>query len=194
MPRHTVALCVSLLLAASMASGATLKATWLHRQVALKQPLYSVLVMRSTFGGGAVLSRQGLAVVSPEKGVYYQFHGSFFSGDRDVTGSNIDDVFDEISAEHRLMPPRMAEPGSGPPRPPMAVSRPARLVTYTTGTLLQVRKVAIGKDRVTLTFDDLHGEHAATTLTVQWPQPFSPGLTEQPEIEQLLEQFLALTR
>ena len=197
MPRHALpaALLAALVLTTGSAAGATLKATWLHRRVVLKQPLYSVLVMRSTFGGGPVRSREGLTVVSPEKGIYYRFHGHFVSGDHDVIGTDVQDVVDEVAAEHRLVQPRLRfGPGPSPPPLPTPVANPAQLVTYAAGTVLTVRKVAVAKDHVTLTFDDLQGTRNATTLTVQWPQPLSPGLTEQAEIERLLEQFLAAER
>ncbi|HVC21765.1 MAG TPA: hypothetical protein VNE16_16960 [Vicinamibacterales bacterium] len=194
MLRRFVATVALLTLAtAGLAAGASLKSSWLHRKVVLTQPLYSVLVMRGTFGGGAVLSREGLTVVSPEKGIYYQFHGSFFAGDHDVVGRDLQEVVDEVSAEHRLMPMRN-DPNTGRLLPPIPVSRPAQLVTYAAGTMLKVRKVAVARDHVTLTFDDLHGHRAVTTLTVQWPQPLSRDLTEQPGIDRLLQQFLAPAR
>lgn len=191
MSRRVAATVVALVVAvAGAAAGASLKSSWLHRRVVLKQPLYSILVTRQAFGGGALLSREGLTVVSPEQGVYYEFRGSFFSGDHNVVGTDLQEVVEEVSAEHRLMPMRN-DPNTGRLLPPTPVSRPARLVTYAAGTMLKVRKVAIAKDRVTLTFDDLQGNRAVTTLTVQWPQPLSHDLSEQPAIDRLLQQFLA---
>lgn len=193
-----VAAVILLTLTATAAAAAppgarALKSAWLHRQIVLKQALYSIIVTRQAFGGGAMLSREGLTVVSPETGIYYEFHGHFFTGDRTVVGRDLQQVVEEVSAEHRLMPMR-TNPNTGRLEPPMPVERPAQLITYAAGTILRVQKLAIAKDHVTLTFEDLRGHRAVTTLTVQWPQPLSRNFSEQPAIDRLLQTFLAPVR
>jgi hypothetical protein len=62
---------------------------------------------------------------------------------------------------------------------------------------LVVKTVRVEFDRVRLflvkTASDSEGpETVATTLTIKWPVPLSPALSERPNIEDVIRQFVAV--
>jgi hypothetical protein len=64
------------------------------------------------------------------------------------------------------------------------------LVRYEPGAELVVSDLHVDRDRVRVDLRRPDERGTATTLTVQWPAPFSGELLELPLVEQVLERYI----
>jgi len=149
---------------------------WQGRTVVIRQRLYSLVFNeRGTMGHIYAGRREGLVVVTPQDGVFFEFPGRQHRDDvslRDLRGM-IEAVDQEYVADALdLRGYRKLEPLS--------------LVQYDPGGELVVARAEVLKDLVRLTFSQPGGPEGDTpvsSLTVRWPLPLSKAFTERQQIE-----------
>ncbi len=162
--------------------------SWQGSRVVVTRTLYTVVYdergkLSKMYRG----KREGLTVITPDA-VFFRFQPR--GSEENVTGRNPQEVFDRMRGFYGragaldVLPFKRIEP--------------TVLTQYEPGVALVVRSVEIERDRVRVVLagdpsaDD--GEkQVATTLTVQWPATLSAALSERPEIERLIGQFIAAT-
>lgn len=197
-PRRTIsrtlnaALAASLLACAVLAQSAVQQAptvgrqqflsAWMGRSVVLKKAMYSI-----AYDGP---SGQGITVVSPDKGTFFQIQ-TITHSDRGfrIAAPLLDrdqqQLFDKVSAQL----------GSG--------SSP-KLLTFKIGSRLKASARFIDEsrnefsldERIRLAidlYDDLNEKDRATILWVQWPNGFSAEFNERRQVETLIAEFLTPT-
>ncbi len=150
--------------------------TWVGRHIVVRQPLYS-LVYNEHVRGGTKSGRDGLTVVSPFNGRYFQFVGR-----RDVANVTEQDI-QKIVPSVRLAYQKemMLEDGVN------QVIEPVMLARYDPGTELVVKTARVNLTTVRLELAGLteSDKNFATTLTVQWPTPLSKSFSERVDVEGL---------
>jgi hypothetical protein len=157
--------------------------TWQGRTVVIRQRLYSLVFNeRGTMGHTYSGRRQGLVVVTPQDGVFFEFPGRQHRDDvvmRDL-GGMLEAVDREYVADALdLRGYRKLEPVS--------------LVYYDAGGELVVARAEVLNDAVRLTFSQPggpDGDDPVSSLTVRWPLPLSKAFTERAQIEQLLARYV----
>lgn len=156
---------------------------WQGRTVVIRQRLYSLVFNeRGTMGHVYAGRREGLVVVTPQDGVFFEFPGRQHRDDvslRDL-GGMIEAVDQEYVADALdLRGYRKLEPLS--------------LVQYDPGGELVVARAEVLKDLVRLTFSQPGGpggDDPVSSLTVRWPLPLSKAFTERQQIEQLIGRYV----
>jgi hypothetical protein len=156
---------------------------WQGRTVVIRQRLYSLVFNeRGTMGHIYSGRREGLVVVTPQDGVFFEFPGRQHRDDvvlRDP-GGMIEAVDRQYVADALdLRDYRKLEPLS--------------LVQYDAGGELIVARAEVLKDSVRLTFSQPNGPNGddpVSSLTVRWPLPLSKSFTERAQIEQLLSRYV----
>jgi len=156
---------------------------WQGRTVVIRQRLYSLVFNeRGTMGHTYAGRREGLVVVTPQDGVYFEFPGRQHRDDvslRDL-GGMIEAVDREYVADALdLRGYRKVEPLS--------------LVQYDPGGELVVVRAEVLKDLVRLTFSQPGGpggDDPVSSLTVRWPLPLSKAFTERQQVEQLIGRYV----
>ena len=157
--------------------------TWVGRTVFLTQPLYTLSYdERGIMGQTRRDKRDGLNVVTPFKGSYFQFDGR----------QKQDDVID-------LDPQRLVDKVNETYQADGLSVRSYRKIEthllhrYDPGNELTVRQARIERDFVRILLVDKRtdfGDEPATSLTVRWPTPFSRSFTERDVVERLILQYL----
>jgi hypothetical protein len=159
--------------------------SWLGRRVAVSRTLVTLVYNeRGRFKKIHYGKREGLVVVTPSAGVYFQFDGR--DSEQDIIARDPQQVMDRIGQLYQR-----DEPVDGGF---FLRVEPRLLVRYERGAPLLVTSVRVDRDRVRMTFgslaeDAIPGE-IATALTIQWPTDLSPYLTEAPIIDGLIRQFV----
>ncbi len=163
--------------------------SWQGSRVAVTRTLYTVVYdERGKLSRVSRGKRDGLTVVTPE-GVFFRFQPR--GSEEQVSGRNPQEVFDKIRGIYGragaldVLPFKRIEPSV--------------LTQYEPGVELVVRSVEIERDRVRLVLaneasTETTEKQIATTLTVQWLGNLSEALSERPEIERLMGQFIVTAR
>jgi len=155
---------------------------WQGKAVVLKQSLYTLVYNeRGRLGNMRNNRRDGLTVVTPSNGVYYQFDGRQGRDEvmqRQPTGmvEAVDVAYQPDSLDVRAY--RKVEP--------IVINR------YDPGAELVIGRVQIERDIVRLAFVQSAGadtDDPLTSLTVKWPVPLSKSLSEADILEGLIRQF-----
>ena len=160
--------------------------SWTGRHVIVQRPIYSLVYKEQRLRGSVDVKRDGLTVVTPFVGTYFQFDGR----------RHVDDIMEhdvlKIAPAVKLayVQDKVFDEGSN------QVIDPVTLTRYEPGTELVVRAARVNRETVRL---DLalatDGERdRATSLTVQWPAPLSKSFSERTSVEGLIQQFLATAR
>ena len=157
---------------------------WEGRNVTLRQPLYSLVYNeRGRLGTTKSARRDGLIVVTPSDGMYYQFDGRQSRGD--VIGRDVRRMVDAVATEYQ---PDALETRS------YRKIEPLHLARYEPGVELVVKGVRIDRDSVRLGFVQPDGPGAAddqvTSLTVKWPVPLSKSFSERELVEDFIRRFV----
>jgi hypothetical protein len=160
-------------------------AAWKGRTVILRQRLYTLVYNeRGRLGKTYANRREGLMVLTPSEGNFLKFDGR----------QHREDV---IMRDPNLMTAAVAREYEGDPLDVRTYSRlePVVLVQYDPGVDFVVTQVDIELDTVKLTLTQAEGPDksgdAVTSITVQWPVPFSKSFLEREQVEQMLRVFLA---
>ncbi len=161
--------------------------SWEGKAVTVKQPLYALVYNeRGRLGNTYNARRDGLTVVTPNQGVYFQFDGR--QGKDSVKDHDPQRVLDAVNATYQadgldVRSYRRLEA--------LLVAR------YDAGAALFVSRVQIDRDSVRFGFTATDGPDDAddlvATLTVKWPVPLSKSLSERQLIENLVRRFVAVT-
>jgi hypothetical protein len=158
--------------------------SWEGRQVRVKRALYTLVYnekgrLGNTYSG----RREGLTVLTPYDGIYFQFEGR--QGRQDVVVRDPQQIIDAVAAEYQgdtldVRSSRKVEP--------LLIAR------YDAGVALVVTKVWFERDTVRLILAESTGsaakEDSQTAITVRWPAPLSRSLSERQLIEGLLSWFI----
>lgn len=155
---------------------------WNGRRVVVKSPLYSVLY--DEVGRTGIHYRGKLAglTVATLAGQYYEFDGP--GSDEDIVESTPNRVVSEMSV--RFNRSDSLDIGT------VKTITPLLLRQYDPGVVLIVESVRVDRSRVRLGFRraDQAGNDFATSLTVEWPAPFSKEFGEREKIETALRRFV----
>lgn len=161
------------------------ESAWAGRHVTVRRPLYSLLYKERSLRGSVTARRDGLTVVTPFAGTYFQFDGR----------RHIDDVTDrdvtKIPEVVKLAYGRAETLGDGWNQ----VIDPVMLARYDPGTELVIRAARVNLETVRLEFalaDDESVKELVTSLTIHWPAPLSKSFSERVDVEGLIGQFLTV--
>jgi len=190
MRKTTLALLIGALLSIPVSANQGRKSfieSWQGRRVGIKRTLFTLVYdERGKLGKTYRSKREGLTVVTPSSGAYLRFDGR--DSEEDIVSSDPQQMVDMINVAYRRQ--SSLDIGFFQRIEPTVVAR------YEPGGVLVVKDVRIDRDRVRLAFgraaDDAeaNADEVATALTVQWPIALSAGLTERPQIEALIRQFV----
>lgn len=156
--------------------------TWNGRRVVVKSTLYTVLYDEVGRLGRHYRGKQAGLTVATRAGHYYEFDGP--GSEEDIAEPTPDGVMSQMSLRFRANP---LDIGS--------VKTFSALVMrqYDPGVTLIVDSVKMERNRIRFEFiqsdDDEDG--FATSLTVEWPTPFSKALPEREDLEGVLRRFIA---
>jgi len=160
--------------------------SWQGKRVGIKRTLFTLVYDEHGRVGKTYRNkREGLTVVTPSNGVFLRFDGR--DSEEDIVSADPDQVIEQINVAYRRT--SSLDMGFFQRIEPTVVAR------YEPGGMLVVKQVRIDRDRVRLTFaktgdDEPATDEMATELTIQWPIALSSGLTERPQIESLIRQFV----
>jgi hypothetical protein len=160
------------------------ESSWVGRHVTVRRTLYSLVFKEQRLRGSGDVKREGLTVVTPFAGTYFQFDGR----------RHVDDIMEQdvqkISETVRVayMQSKLLDEGFS------QVIDPVLLTQYDPGTELVVRTARVNREMVRLELSQLtDGEKdVATSLTVQWPAPLSKAFSERVNVEGLIQQYLTV--
>jgi hypothetical protein len=157
---------------------------WEGQDVVVKQTLYALVYNeRGRLGNTHDARRDGLTVVTPNQGVYFQFDGR--QGRDEVIQRDPQKILEAVNAEYQ---------GDGLEVRSYRKLEALHLTRYDPGARMMVKSVKIDKDAVRLGFGLVAGSSSpddlAATLTVKWPVPISKAFTERPLIENLLRKYV----
>lgn len=160
---------------------------WKGRSVVVKQPLHSLVFNeRGRLGMTKNGQREGLTVITPHEGTYFQFDGR--QGRDHIAGKDLQAVLQRVTELYR-----------GDPLDVAAFQRvePLLVTRYDPGVELVVKTVRFEPDRVKIEFVQLTSpdgaENPVTSITVKWPAPISKTLSERTLIEGTMRGFVDLT-
>jgi hypothetical protein len=159
---------------------------WTGQRVIVKRPLYSLVYKEQRLRGSVDVKRDGLTVLTPFAGTYFQFDGR-----RHVDDIMVQDVLKVAQAvKQAYVKDSVFDEGSN------QVIDPVSLARYDPGTELIVLTARVNRETVRLDLalatDD--EKDRATSLTVQWPTPLSKSFSERLSVESLIQQFLTTVR
>jgi len=154
---------------------------WQGKAVVLRQSLYTLVYNeRGKLGTTRNNRREGLTVVTPSNGVYYQFDGR--QGRDDVMQRRPLGMVEAVNAAYQ---PDTLELRSYRKIEAVVMNR------FDAGAELIVGRVQVERDFVRVAFVQGQGDtdEPATSLTVKWPVPLSKALSEADILEGLIRQF-----
>jgi hypothetical protein len=156
--------------------------TWVGRRVVVKRPLYSLVYNERSLRGSTHASRDGLTVVTPFAGTYFQFDGRHRVDD--VMEHDVQQIAQSVSFAY--IKDKLLGEGS------IHEIEPVMLARYDRGVELMVRAAQVNRDtvRLKLSLPADGDDDVATALTVQWPAPLSKSFSERGDVEDLIQQFL----
>ena len=158
--------------------------SWLHKRVVVRAALYSLVYKEQGMLNSVSVRRDGLTVITPSSGAYFQFDGR----------RNVDNVVDtnvqKIAPAVTVAYLRSKIIGEGT----VQMIDPVMVARYDPKTELLVRgvRVQMSDVRVELALPDDPQQEVATSLTVHWPAPFSKAFGERPQVEQLMARYLSI--
>ena len=154
---------------------------WQGRRVTVQRMLLTLVYEERGRTGSTRVKRDGLNVVTPSKGNYLLFTGR--QSVEDLVDTNADRLFEQIKVNYR----RDRNLGEGF----VQAVNPLHLVQHISGLQLVVARVEIERStvRVMLAKPETPAD-MTTSLTIQWPAPFSSNLEERAEIERVISQFV----
>jgi hypothetical protein len=160
---------------------------WEGKRVIVKRALFTLVYNeRGLLGTKVTAKRDGLIVVTPFEGIYFQFDGR--QGRDDVVGRDPQRMIGAVADSY--------EPDSLEVRQYRKVE-PVSIARYDAGVELIVKKVRLERDTVRLTFVQPSGPDGAdapvTSLTIKWPMPLSKSFAERDQIERLIHPFVDVT-
>lgn len=156
---------------------------WERQAVVVKRPLYTLVFNeRGKLGNTYEGRREGLTVVTPADGVYFQFDAR--QGRTDVVKPRIEEIIQAVRAEYE---PDSLEVRSYRKVDPVIVHR------FDAGVELVVRGVRVGTDTVRVSLalpDGVDAGGEVTSLTIKWPTPLSRTFSEREVVEGLMRWFV----
>jgi hypothetical protein len=155
---------------------------WQGRAVVLRLPLYTLVYNeRGKLGTTRNNRREGLTVVTPSNGVYYQFDGR--QGRDDVAQRQVVGLVEAVNAAYQ---PDSLDVRQYRKIEPIVINR------YDPGAEFVVTRVLVERDvvRVSLAASAADSEDPLTGLTVKWPVPISKSMSEGDAIDGLIRQFV----
>lgn len=160
--------------------------SWKGRSVVVRQALHSLVFNeRGRLGTLRSNQREGLTVVTPNEGTYFQFDGR--QGRDDIAGKDLQAVLNQVTEAYWGDPLEV--------RPYQRVE-PLLVARYDPGVELVVKSVRIEQDRVKIDLAQLTspdgGQEPVTSITVRWPAPISKSLSERSLIENTFRTFVDL--
>ncbi len=157
--------------------------SWVGRRVVVKRPLYSLVYNEHGVRGTTRTGREGLTVITPFAGTYFQFNGRRRVDD--VTEHDVQRIGEAVTLAYRK--DKMLGEGWNQEIEPVMVAR------YDAGVELIVRAARVSRDavRLDLALPADGPDEVATSVTVQWPSPLSKTFSERGNVEDLVQQFLA---
>ena len=160
------------------------KKNWVGRRVVVKGPLYSLVYKERSLRGSIRGSRDGLTVVTPFAGVYFQFDGRHRVDD--VIEHDVQKLADAVKRAY--LKDNLSNEGF------IQDIEPVMLAHYDRGVVLVVRAAQVNFDTVRLKLSlPVDGDDdVVTSLTVHWPAPLSKSFSERGDVEDLIQQFLTL--
>jgi hypothetical protein len=158
--------------------------SWEGQDVIVKRTLYALVYNeRGRLGNTYGARRDGLTVVTPNRGVYFQFDGR--QGRDEVVQRDPQKILEAVNVAYQ---------GDGLDVRSYRRLEALLLTRYDVGAKLIVKSVKVDRDSVRLGLAEAAGSNSpddlAATLTVKWPIPLSKALTERPLIENLLRQYV----
>lgn len=174
--------CAASTVAAADASLGAFTKTWNGRRVVVKRPLYSVLYDEVGRSGIHYHGKRAGLTVATVDGQYYEFDGP--GSEEDIAESTPNDVVSEMSV--RFNRAYYLDIGT------VKAITPLSLRQYDPGVVLIVESVRVDRNRVRLAFRrvDEAEDGFATSLTVEWPVPFSKAFGEREGIETTIRRFV----
>jgi hypothetical protein len=156
-------------------------ASWRGQTVVLKQRLPTLAYRERGRLGNGTDKRDGLFVVTPFQGTYYQFDGR--QSKDDLRGADPQSVTDAIPAEYA---------GDSLEVRSYAKVEPIILTIYESGVEMIVSSVRIERDRLRLFLTDPRAPEStpATSILIQWPTPFSRSFSERQAVDTLIRQYI----
>lgn len=157
--------------------------TWEGRTVTVRQVLYTLIYNeRGKLGTTHTGRRDGLVVLTPSSGVYFQFDGR--QGKDDITAPAPQRILEAVGQAYG---PEALDLRSYRKIEPVAVQQ------FSVGAKLVVGRIRIDRDAVKVSFvqpgTSLDGE-AVTSLTIKWPLPFGKGFSEGDNLDALLRTYV----
>ena len=158
--------------------------SWVGRHVVVKRTLYSLVYKEQRIRGSVEVKRDGLTVVTPFTGTYFQFDGRRHVDD--IMEQDVQRISDSVKVAYQQS--KLLDEGFS------QVVDPILLTRYDPGTELIVRTARVNREMVRLELAQVtDGEKdIATSLTVQWPAPLSKSFSERVNVEGLIQQFLTI--
>jgi hypothetical protein len=158
--------------------------SWEGQDVVVKQTLYALVYNeRGRLGNTYGARRDGLTVVTPNQGVYFQFDGR--QGRDEVIQRDPQKILEAVNVEYQ---------GDGLDVRSYRKLEALLLTRYDAGARMIVKSVKIDRDAVRLGFAEAAGSNGeddlAATLTVKWPVPLSKSFSERGLIENLIRRFI----
>jgi hypothetical protein len=156
-------------------------ASWEGQAVVLKQRLHTLAYRERGRVGKGSDKRDGLFVVTPFNGTYYQFDGR--QSKDDIRSADPQSLADTIRTTYMSDVLDMRE---------YQKVEPLLVTIYEPGVELVVSTVRVDRDRLRLTFIDPREAESttATSLLIQWPTPFSRAFSERAAVESLIRQYI----
>lgn len=156
--------------------------SWVGRRVIVNAPLYSLVYKERSVLGSIRGGRDGLTVVTPFAGTYFQFDGR----------RRVDDVMEHDVQKIAESVTRAYQKSTVLDEGWVQVIEPVMLARYDRGTELVVRAARVRLDtvRLELSLPADSENDLVTSLTVQWPAPLSKAFSERVNVEDLIHQFL----
>lgn len=160
--------------------------SWEGKTVVIKRTLYTLVYNeRGRLGSTHKDRRDGLVVVTPFSGWYFQFDGR--QSQDDLTDKDPQHLVDAVAEAYRSDPLDVRQ---------YQKIEPVLLARYEVGGELVVAAVRIERDTVRLLFADPRTQdnagEPATSLTVKWPTPLSRSMAERDAVEGLITQFVQI--
>ena len=158
--------------------------SWVGRHVVVKRTLYSLVYKEQRIRGSVEVKRDGLTVVTPFAGTYFQFDGRRHVDD--IMEQDVQKISDSVKVAYQQS--KLLDEGFS------QIVDPILLTRYDPGTELIVRTARVNREMVRLELAQVtDGEKdIATSLTVQWPAPLSKAFSERVNVEGLIQQFLTV--
>jgi hypothetical protein len=171
-------------LAAADSPQKTFAKSWEGKSVVVKQTLFTLVYNeRGRLGKTTKGKRDGLTVVTPSAGIYFQFDGR--DSEDDIIDPDPQRVFDTVGKTY--LRAYSLDIGTYQKVEPVLLAR------HEPGAELIIRSVRVESDVVRVLFDDAAAAgkgDVATTLTVKWPVPLSSAFTERSLVENLIRRFV----